>query len=113
MKKCVSYCFVFVVTDAKIATIFEYPNKFLLLSKNLCSGSLKIAIQHPKISVRYLKISVLKIAVHSLKIAGLKIIARVCVYVCAWVRGCAPYFAEVSKMAQDAPEPEHKHQSDH
>ena len=102
MKKCVSYCFVFVVTDAKIATIFEYPNKFLLLSKNLCSGSLKIAIQHPKISVRYLKISVLKIAVHSLKIAGLKIIARVCVYVCAWVRGCAPHFAEVSKMAQDA-----------
>ena len=69
--------------DAKIATIFEYPNKFLLLSKNLCSGSLKIAIRHPKISVRYLKISV-----HSLKIAGLKIIARVCVYVRMWVRMC-------------------------
>ena len=51
-----------------------------------------------KISVRYLKISV-----HSLKIAGLKIIARVCVYVCMWVRGCvcgcAPHFAEVSKIA--------------
>ena len=82
-----TYCFVFVVMDAKIATIFEYPNKFLLLSKNLCSGSLKIAIGHPKISVRYLKISGLKISVHSLKIAGLKIIARVCVYVCA--RVCA------------------------
>ena len=60
-----------------------------------------------KISVRYLKISVLKIAVHSLKIAGLKIIARVCVYVRMWVRGCvcacAPHFAEVSKIVQDAP----------
>ena len=99
MKKCVSYCFVFVVTDAKIATIFEYPNKFLLLSKNLCSGSLKIAIQHPKISVRYLKISVLKISVDSLKIAGLKIIARVCVCACMYVRS---HFAEVSKIAQDA-----------
>ena len=41
-----------------------------------------------KISVRYLKISGLKIAVHSLKIARLKIIARVCVYVRMWVRGC-------------------------
>ena len=61
---------------AKIATIFEYPNKFLLLSKNLCSGSLKIAIGHPKISV------------HSLKIAGLKIIARVCVYVRMCARVC-------------------------
>ena len=103
-----TYCFVFVVVDAKIATIFEYPNKFLLLSKNLCSGSLKIAIRHPKISG-------LKIAVHSLKIAGLKIIARVCVYVRMWVRmwvrgcvcgcvcGCAPHFAEVSKIVQDAP----------
>ena len=30
----------------------------------------------------YLKISGLKISVHSLKIAGLKIIARVCVYAC-------------------------------
>ena len=86
--------------DAKIATIFEYPNKFLLLSKNLCSGSLKIAIQHPKISVRYLKISGLKISVDSLKIAGLKIIARVCVCACMYVRS---HFAEVSKIAQDAP----------
>ena len=51
---------------------------------------LKIAIRHPKISGRYPKISgrYLKIAVHSLKIAGLKIIARVCVYVRMWVRGC-------------------------
>ena len=59
-----------------------------------------------KISVRYLKISGLKISVDSLKIAGLKIIARVCVYVRMWVRGCvcgcAPCFAEVSKIAQDA-----------
>ena len=39
-----------------------------------------------KISVRYLKISGLKIAVHSLKIARLKIIARVCAYVGAYVR---------------------------
>ena len=92
--------------DAKIATISVIP-KIVLLSL------IKIVVRYLKISVRYLKISVLKIAVHSLKIAGLKIIARVCVYVCAWVRGCAPYFAEVSKMAQDAPEPEHKHQSDH
>ena len=76
---------------AKIATIFEYPNKFLLLSKNLCSGSLKIAIRHPKISV-------LKISVHSLKIAGLKIIARVCVRVYA----CAPHLANISKIVQDA-----------
>ena len=74
--KCrVSYCFVvFVVMDAKIATIFLFP-KIILLSL------IKIAIRHPKISVRYLKISGLKISVHSLKIAGLKIIARVCVYV--------------------------------
>ena len=79
MIKCVSYCFVFVVMDAKIATIFEYPNKFLLLSKNLCSGSLKIAIRHPKISG-------LKISVHSLKIAGLKIIARM--WARMWVRMC-------------------------
>ena len=85
--------FVFVVVDAKIATIFEYPNKFLLLSKNLCSGSLKIAIRHPKISG-------LKISVHSLKISGLKIIARVCVYAC--VRVCAPHLANISKIAQDA-----------
>ena len=77
---------VFVVCDAKIATIFEYPNKFLPLSKNLCSGSLKIAIQHLKISGRYLKISGLKISVESLKIAGLKIIARVCV--CVYACGC-------------------------
>lgn len=75
-----------------------------------------------KISVRYLKISGLKIAVHSLKIARLKIIARVCVYVRMWVRGCvcgcAPHFAEVSKIVQDAtrtgtqrperPPPEHQ-----
>ena len=66
----------------------------------------------------YLKISGLKIAVHSLKISGLKIITRVCV--CAYVCACAPHFAEVSKMAQDAPgattragAKEHKHQSDH
>ena len=64
---------------------------------------------------------------------------RVCMRVGAWVRGCAPHLAEVSKIAQDAPragatttehgntsdqsrsdwmperppEPEHKHQSDH
>ena len=56
-----------------------------------------------KISVRYLKISGLKISVHSLKIARLKIIARVCVYVCMRVCGCAPHFAEVSKIVQDAP----------
>ena len=75
-----TYRFVFLLfVIAKIATIFEYPNKFLLLSKNLCSGSLKIAIRHPKISG-------LKISVDSLKIAGLKIIARVCVYARMWVR---------------------------
>ena len=48
----------------------------------------------------------LKISVRYLKISGLKIIARVCVYVRMWVRGCvcgcAPHLAEVSKMAQDA-----------
>ena len=56
------------------------------------------------------KISGLKIAVHSLKIAGLKIIARVCVYVRMWVRGCvcgcvcgcAPHLANISKIVQDA-----------
>ena len=67
---------------------------------------LKIAMLYLKISGRYLKISGLKIAVHSLKIAGLKIIARVCVYVRMWVRmcvcGCAPHLAEVSKIVQDA-----------
>ena len=77
-----------------------------------------------KISVRYLKISGLKIAVHSLKIARLKIIARVCVYVRMWVRGCvcgcAPHLANISKMAQDAtragtqaPEPEHQRTQEH
>ena len=59
-----------------------------------------------KISVRYLKISGLKSAVHSLKIARLKIIARVCVYVRMWVRGCvcgcAPHLANISKIVQDA-----------
>ena len=50
--------------------------------------SLKIAVRHPKISV------------DSLKIAGLKIIARVCVCMCVYV--CAPHFAEVSKIVQDA-----------
>ena len=79
--------------DAKIATIFLFP-KIILLSL------IKIAIQYLKIAVRHPKISGLKIAVHSLKIAGLKIIARVCVRVYA----CAPHFAEVSKIAQDAPE---------
>ena len=78
-----------------------------------------------KISVRYLKISGLKISVDSLKIAGLKIIARVyvCAYEGAWARGCAPYFAEVSKIAQDATRAgrntstrattEHRNTSDH
>ena len=72
---------------------------------------LKIAIGNPKISVRHPKISGLKISVDSLKIAGLKIIARVCVCACMYVRS---HFAEVSKMAQDAPRAkEHKHRSDH
>ena len=53
-----------------------------------------------KISVRYLKISGLKIAVHSLKIAGLKIIARVCVYVRAWVRGCVGALPVLLRLAK-------------
>ena len=69
----------------------------------------------------YLKISGLKIAVHSLKIAGLKIIARVCVYVRMWVRGCvcgcAPHLANISKIVQDATRArattEHRNTSDH
>ena len=63
---------VFVVMDAKIATISIFP-KIILLSL------IKIAIQYLKIAIRHPKISV-----HSLKIARLKIIARVCVRV--WVR---------------------------
>ena len=53
-----------------------------------------------KISVRYLKISGLKSAVHSLKIARLKIIARVCVYVCARVGayvGALPILPRLAK----------------
>ena len=109
---------------AKIATIFVFPKIILPSLIKIAGCRLKIAIRHLKISVRYLKISGLKISVDSLKIAGLKIIARVCVYVCAWVRS---HFAEVSKMAQDATRSgtqrpgrppragakEHKHQSDH
>ena len=74
----------FVVVDAKIATIFEYPKIILLSLIKISVQYLKIAMLYLKISVRYLKISGLKISVDSLKIAGLKIIARVCVY----VRGC-------------------------
>ena len=78
---------------------------------------IKIAIRHLKIAIRHPKISGLKISVHSLKIAGLKIIARVCVYVCAWVRGRVgarmySHLANISKIVQDAPRAkEHKHQS--
>ena len=84
---------------AKIATKFEYPEIILLSLIKIAGCRLKIAIRHPKISG-------LKIAVHSLKIAGLKIIARV--YACVYVRGCVgawvrSHFAEVSKIAQDAP----------
>ena len=64
----------------------------------------------------YLKISGLKISVDSLKIAGLKIIARVCVYVRMWVRGCAPHLANISKIVQDATgatTTEHRNTSDH
>ena len=118
--KCrVSYCFVFVVTDAKIATIFEYPKIILLSLIKIAGCSLKIAIRHPKISGRYLKISGLKIAGDSLKISGLKIIARVCVYVCAWVRGFVgawvhSHLANISKIEQDATRAqESSNQSDH
>ena len=74
-KCCVSYCFVFVVVTAKIATKFEYPKIFLLFLIKIAGCRLKIAIRHPKISG-------LKIAIQYPKIAGLKIIARVCVCVC-------------------------------
>ena len=88
---------------------------------------IKISVQYLKIAMLYLKISVLKIAVHSLKIAGLKIIARVCVYVRMWVRGCvcgcAPHLANISKIVQDATRAgrntstrattEHRNTSDH
>ena len=95
--KCrVSYCFVFLLfVIAKIATISIFPKIILLSLIKIAGCSLKIAIRHPKISVRYLKISGLKIAVHSLKIAGLKIIARVCVY--AWVRVCTPILLTSAK----------------
>ena len=109
---------------AKIATISIFPKIILLSLIKIAGCSLKIAIRHPKILVRYLKIAGLKISVHSLKIAGLKIIARVCVYVRMWVRGCvggcAPHFADVSKIAQDAtgagtqaPEPEPQRTQEH
>ena len=100
---------------AKIATISIFPKIILLSLIKIVGCSLKIAIRNPKISV-------LKIPIHSLKIAGLKIIARVCVCVCmwvrGWVRGCAPHFAEVSKIVQDATRAgatttEHKNTSDH
>ena len=74
--------------DAKVATISIFP-KIILLSL------IKIAIRHPKISG-------LKISVDSLKISGLKIIARMWVRMCARVCACAPNFAEVSKIVQDA-----------
>ena len=74
--------------DAKIATISIFPKIILLSLIKISVQYLKIAMLYLKISVRYLKISGLKIAVHSLKIARLKIIARVCVYVRMWVRGC-------------------------
>ena len=98
--------FVFVVTDAKIATISIFP-KIILLSL------IKIYVCSPKIAIRYLKISWLKISVVRLKIAGLKIIARVCVYVCAWVRGCAGWLRMPERLEARAGAKEHKHRSDH
>ena len=111
-KCCVSYCFVFVVSDCKDSDYFHISKNYFTFLIKIYVRSLKIAVSHPKISG-------LKIAGYSLKIAGLKIIARVCVCVCGWVRGCVgawvrSHFAEVSKIVQDAPgAKEHKHQGDH
>ena len=38
---------------------------------------------------------------------------RVCMRVCAWVRGCAPILLTLAKWYRMQPEPEHKHQGDH
>ena len=53
---------------AKVVTIFEYPNKFLLFIENLCFCNLKIAVRAPKIPICGKKIKIpirLKISVGS------------------------------------------------
>lgn len=96
-KCCVSYCFCFCCYGCKDSDYFHISKNYFTFFVKIAGCRLKIAIQHPKISG-------LKISVDSLKIAGLKIIARVCVCVCAWVRGWVrSHFAEVSKIVQDTP----------
>ena len=60
---------------AKVVTIFEYPNKFLLFIENLCFCNLKIAVRAPKITAES-KNCRLKITEWS-KNYGLKIPVRV------------------------------------
>ena len=77
------------ISIAKVVTIFEYPNNFLLFIENLCFCSLKIAVCVPKITIISkncrLKITIisknyrLKITAIS-KNYGIKIIVRVSVY---------------------------------
>ena len=79
-----SHCFVYLLFSiAKVVTIFEYPNKFLLFIENLCFCSLKIAVCAPKILTRRKKLKIhirLKITAES-KNYYLKIPVRVCMRV--------------------------------
>ena len=84
-----SHCFVYLLFSiAKVVTIFEYPNKFLLFIENLCFCSLKIAVCALKIPTGRKRIKIpirLKITEWS-KNYGLKIPVRVCM--CTRVCAC-------------------------